>query len=151
MSTSNGRPGIVVAAVATLLGSSFATRASAQPPCSNASLRGEYAFQIDGANANGPFAAVGKNTYDGKGNLSGAIVISMNGKIVRANYTGAYNLLADCTGNKWATLDVLPLTVNFDFVVDSNLREIRMIVTDSGFTVSGTARKLFNGAGQHKK
>ena len=150
MSTSNTRPGIFVAVVTTLAMSSAATYASAEQPCNNASLRGDYAFQIDGTNGNGPFAAVGKNTYDGKGNLSGAIVISTNGAIIRASYIGGYTLNADCTGTKWATLDV-GLTVNFDFVVDSNLREIRMIVTDPGATVSGTARKLFNGDSQRKK
>jgi hypothetical protein len=151
MSASNRRPGIAFAVIATLTVASAATDARAEPPCSNASLRGDYAFQIDGTNGNGPFAAVGKNTYDGKGNLSGAIVISTNGTIIRTGYTGGYTVYPDCTGIKWANLDAIPVTVNFDFVVDSNLREIRMIVTDPGSTVSGTARKLFNGANQHKK
>jgi hypothetical protein len=34
-------------------------------------------------------------------------------------------------------------TVDFSFVIDDDLREIRMIVSDPGFAVSGTARKLF--------
>ena len=70
------------------------------------------------------------------------IVVSSNGAIIPAKYEGTYTLNADCTGIKSAALDV-GLTVNFYFVVDSDLREIRMIVTDPGFTVSGTARKLF--------
>ena len=142
MSTGIGR-GIVVAAVATLVISSLATHASADGRCNNASLLGSYAFQVDGTNVNGSFAAVGKNTYDGKGHLRGVMVISSNGMIIPTNYTGTYTLNADCTGIKSAALDALGLTVNFYFVVDSNLREIRMIVTDPGFTVSGTARKLF--------
>ena len=149
MSTGIGRR-IVVAAVATLLISSLATHASAQGRCDNASLLGSYAFQVDGSNINGPFAAVGKNSYDGKGHLKGAIVISSNGTIIPANYTGTYTLNADCTGIKSAALDI-GLTVNFYFVVDSNLREIRMIVSDPGFTVSGTARKLFTGAHSERK
>jgi hypothetical protein len=132
---------IIVAAVATLLISGFTTTASAQERCDNASLLGSYAFQVDGTNSNGPFAAVGKNTYDGKGHLKGMIVISSNGQIIPASYTGTYTLNANCTGVKSATLDI-GLTVNFSFVVDSNLRGIRMIVTDPGFTVSGTAKKL---------
>jgi hypothetical protein len=142
MSTGIGRRRIIVAVVATLLISSLATHASAQERCSNASLLGSYAFQVDGTNINGPFAAVGKNTYDGKGHLKGVILVSSNGAIIPANYTGTYTLNADCTGIKSAALDI-GLTVDFYFVVDSNLREIRMIVTDPGFTVSGSARKLF--------
>ena len=142
MSTGIGR-GIVVAAVATLVISSLATHASADGRCNNASLLGSYAFQVDGTNVNGSFAAVGKNTYDGKGHLRGVMVISSNGMILPTNYTGTYTLNADCTGIKSAALDALGLTVNFYFLVDSNLREIRMIVTDPGFTVSGSARKLF--------
>ncbi|SRR6266853_1233748 len=142
MSTGIGRRGIIVAVVGTLLISSLATRASAHERCNNASLLGSYAFQVDGANVNGPFAAVGKNSYDGKGHLTGVIVISSNGAIIPTTYTGTYTLDADCTGIKTAKLDI-GLTVNFYFVVDSNLREIRMIVSDPGFTVSGSARKLF--------
>lgn len=136
------KPGIAAAVFASLLISSFTTRLDARDRCTNASLKGSYAFQVDGTNANGPFAAVGKNTYDGKGHLKGVIVVSSNGAIIPAKYEGTYTLNADCTGIKSAALDV-GLTVNFYFVVDSDLREIRMIVTDPGFTVSGTARKLF--------
>jgi hypothetical protein len=146
MSIGIGRRRIVVAVVATLVISSLATQASAQAQCNNASLLGSYAFQVDGATVDGPFAAVGKNTYDGKGHLKGVIVISSNGTIIPTNipatYTGTYTLNADCTGIKSATLDI-GLTVNFYFVLDSNRRGIRMIVTNPGFTVSGTARKLF--------
>jgi len=134
-----------VTVVATLVVWSFATQARAEGRCSNASLVGSYAFQVDGSNIGGAFAAVGKNTYDGKGHLKGVIQVSSAGTNFNANYTGTYTLNADCTGIKSATLDLGPatLTVNFYFVVDSNTREIRMIVTDPGFTVSGTARKLF--------
>ena len=136
------KPGIVAAALGSLLISGFTTRLDAQDRCTNASLKGSYAFQVDGTNVNGPFAAIGKNTYDGKGHLKGVIVVSSNGAIIPAKYEGTYTLNADCTGIKSAALD-FGLTVNFYFVVDSDLREIRMIVTDPGFTVSGTARKLF--------
>ena len=145
MSSGTGPRRILVAVVATLVISSLATHASAQGRCNNASLLGSYAFQVDGTNINGPFAAVGKNSYDGNGHLKGVITISSNGVIIPATYTGTYTLNADCTGIKSAALDI-GLTVNFSFVVDSNLRGIRMIVTDPGFTVSGTARKLFTDA-----
>jgi hypothetical protein len=150
MSTGISRRGVIVTVLATLLISSLATHASAEGRCNNASLLGSYAFQVDGTNVNGPFAAVGKNSYDGKGHLKGVIVVSSNGAIIPTTYTGTYTLNADCTGIKSAALDI-GLTVDFYFVVDSNLREIRMIVTDPGFTVSGTARKLFTDANGRQK
>ena len=138
-----------IAALSTsLLLSSLATAASAEERCSNASLVGSYAFQVDGANISaplpggpGPFAAVGRNTYDGKGGMQGTIVISSNGVIINATYAGTYSVDADCTGVKSATLNV-GATVDFSFVIDDDLREIRMIVSDPGFAVSGSARKL---------
>ena len=150
MSTGIGRRRIIVTVVATLLISSLATHARAEGRCSNASLHGSYAFQVDG-NGNGPFAAVGRNTYDGKGVIGGAIVVSLNGAIISDTYTGTYTVNDDCTGIKSATLDKAGLTVNFYFVVDSNLRELRMIVTNPGFTVSGTARKLFTDTDRERK
>jgi hypothetical protein len=89
MTTGISHRRIVVAVVATLVISCLATRASAEERCSNASLLGSYAFQVDGTNVNGPFAAVGKNTYDGKGHLKGVITISSNGTIIPATYTDA--------------------------------------------------------------
>ena len=140
----------------TILLMSGAAGAGAQEQCTAASLDGSYAFQVDGANVSnpylppGPFAAVGRNTYDGKGHLGGSIVVSANGSIIPATYTGTYTVNPDCTGHKSALLS-LGLVVEFDFVIDDNLREIRMIVTRAGppnagvdgLTVSGTARKLF--------
>ena len=148
MSTAYSPVRIMAAVVTALLISSAAAPASAQQPCSDASLRGDYAFQVDGTNLNLSFAAVGKNTYDGKGGMRGVIVVSSNGTTIPpTSYTGTYALNADCTGIKSVTLDI-GLTVTFYFVVASNLREIRAIVTDPGFTVSGTGSKLFNGDSQ---
>jgi hypothetical protein len=125
-----------------------AAAASADERCSDASLRGSDAFRVDGTNVSvplpggpGPFAAVGKNTYDGNGRMTGVIVISSNGVIIPATYTGTYHVDANCTGFKSATLSVGP-TVDFVFAIDDDLHEIRMMVSDPGFVVSGSARKL---------
>ena len=67
----------IIATVATLLISSLATQVSAQERCNLASLQGSYAFRVDGTNVSnpylppGPFAAVGRNTYDGRGHMQG--------------------------------------------------------------------------------
>ena len=144
MTASNNRPGIAAAVVAGMLLTSSSAHAGTPEPCSNASLRGDYAFQIDGTNANGPFASVGKSTYDGRGGVTGVFFMSSNGTIIPVHYAGSYALQADCTGAKSIELDI-GIPVSFYLVVDDNLREIRFIGTDAGSTVSGTARKVFAG------
>jgi hypothetical protein len=148
-------PGIVAAVFASLIISGFATRLDAQDRCTNASLKGSYAFKVDGTNVSnpylplGPFAAVGKNTYDGRGLMRGVITISSNGLIINATYTGSYTVNANCTGVKSATLSI-GAVVDFFFVIDDDLREIQMVVTQAGppgsladgLTVAGSARKL---------
>lgn len=150
------KPGIVGAVFASLLISGFTTRLEAQDRCSNASLKGSYAFKVDGTNVSnpylplGPFAAVGKNTYDGRGHMRGVIIVSSNGSIIPATYTGVYTVNSNCTGVKSATLSI-GAVVDFFFVIDDDLREIQMVVTQAGppgsladgLTVSGSARKLF--------
>lgn len=144
-----------VAVVVSFVAISAATPALASGPCNTASLNGSYAFQVDGTNVSnpnlppGPFAAVGKNTYDGKGNMTGTITVSAAGLMIDTTYTGNYSVDGGCSGTKSATL-LSGLTVYFDFVIDSNGSGIQMIVTgagaDAGLTVSGNARKLFTGA-----
>ena len=138
---------IVLAACVSL--AAFATQAAAGERCTNAALVGSYAFSVARNNVDvllpggpGPFHAVGKNTYDGHGHMSGTIVISSNGVVIPAVFSGTYRVRPDCTGSKSAALSI-GATVNFEFVIDDDLREVRMIVSDAGFAVSGTARKLF--------
>jgi len=134
----------------------LAAHIDAQEQCNEASLHGSYAFRIDGTVQpnivgliQGPFAAVGRATYDGKGHMRGVIVASIGGVSsplltdhARFTFEGKYKLNSDCTGSKYATLNI-GATLNFDFVVTDNLRQIQMIVTDTGVSVSGSALKLF--------
>jgi hypothetical protein len=150
------RSKVVAAMFVSLLLPGFTTRLGAQDRCSLASLQGSYAFHVSGTNVSnpylpqGPFAAVGKNTYDGRGHMSGVIIVSASGTMITSGYTGTYTINSDCVGSKSASLDI-GLTVGFNFVMDDDLREIRMIVTGAaptgsalanGLTISGTARQL---------
>jgi hypothetical protein len=145
----------IVTVIGCLLMLSLSVGIDAQEQCNEASLHGSYAFLIDGTvQPNtvglipGPFAAVGRATYDGKGGMRGVIVASIGGVSTplltdqaRFTFEGKYKLNSDCTGSKYATLNI-GATLNFDFVVTDNLRQIQMIVTDTGVSVSGSARKL---------
>jgi hypothetical protein len=152
------RGGIGAALLAGLFVAGLPARGNAAEACSNATLRGSYAFRVDGLNVSnpylplGPFAAVGKNTYDGNGHMTGTIVISANGSVIPTTYTGTYTVNGDCTGFKSAAL-AIGATVQFDFVVAGNAREIQMIVTRAGppsalvdgLAVTGAARKIVTG------
>ena len=152
---------IVVAAVATLLileprdpcqcGGAMQQREPAWQLC----LQSRRHERLESAPAGGTFLGSWPNRYDGQGQMKGVILVSSNGVMIPASYTGTYTLGAKCTGSKSAALSI-GLTVDFDFVVDNNLRGIEMIVTQAGpanapaggLTISGSARKLFVEANQ---
>jgi len=115
--------------------------------CSNASLQGSFGFTSVGtllalpAPFAGPFAEVGRQTFDGDGGTDATATLSANGNIVRATVHGTYAVNPDCTGSM--TLFVLPFgsTVNLDFVVDDDGTEIRAIVTGAGAVESRIYKK----------
>jgi hypothetical protein len=118
--------------------------------CSNADLRGLYSFvasgTVTGKNPDGlplgAFAAAGKTMYDGSGNASGLIEVSLNGTIVSSAWQATYDVdPGTCTATKALTLAVNGATVNFFITFGDDFRELRFIATDAGTAISGTARK----------
>jgi hypothetical protein len=82
--------------------------------------------------------------------MSGVIALSSDGSIIPATYTGTHTVKGNCTGVKSAALSI-GAVVDFFIVIDDDLHEIQMVVTQAGppgsladgLTVSGSARKLF--------
>jgi hypothetical protein len=117
------------------------------PACSNASLQGSFGFTSVGtllalpAPFAGPFAEIGRQTFDGSGNTDFTATLSANGNIVRATGDGTYLVNPDCSGSM--TLHVLPFnsTVNLDFVIDDDGTELRAIVTGTGIVESRIYKK----------
>lgn len=115
--------------------------------CSNASLRGSFGFTSSGAliaappPLAGPFAEIGRQTFDGSGNTDATATLSANGNSRTVTVDGTYLVNPDCTGSM--TLLVAPFgsTVNLDFVVDDDGQELRAIVTGSGAVESRVYRK----------
>jgi hypothetical protein len=117
--------------------------------CSKASLQGSFGYTSTGtlttayvpAPYAGPFAEVGRQTFDGKGNTEATATVSSNGSITPVTVKGRYTVNPDCTGTM--TLDVSPFdsTVDVDFVIDANGAEIRAIVTDAGVIESRAYEK----------
>ena len=112
--------------------------------CSNATLRGSFGYTSTGALTTsyvpaplaGPFAEVGRQTFDGKGATDATATLSANGNIVAVTIEGTYTVDPDCTGTM--TLDVSPLgaTVHLDFLISADGSTLRAIVVDTGVVES---------------
>jgi hypothetical protein len=119
--------------------------------CSNATLHGSFGYTATGTLLvsavpppfAGPFAEVGRQTFDGNGNTEAIATLSANGNIAKVTIQGTYAVNPDCTGSM--TLNVLPLnvTAHADFVIDNDGAELRTIGTDSGGVESRVYRKQF--------
>jgi len=110
--------------------------------CSNATLRGSFGFTSIGTLLNfpppfaGPFAEVGRQTFDGRGSTDATATASRNGNIAKLTLQGTYVVDSDCTGSM--TLAIVDPFVGppfrADFVIDDDGTELRVIV----YTVSGS-------------
>jgi hypothetical protein len=144
---------IVFAAVFALFGAPHA-RAWEDKECSKATLEGGFGYTGTGAllaayvgpTDAGPFAEVGRQTFDGKGQTEATAILSANGDISQVTVEGTYTVKSDCTGTM--TLNVSPFgsTVDLNFVIDKDGSEIRAIVSDANVIESRVYRKQFNGA-----
>ena len=119
--------------------------------CSNATLQGNFGYTSTGTLLPsfvpppyaGPFAEVGRQAFDGKGNTDATATLSSNGNINKVTIQGTYAVNADCTGSMTLNIPALAATVTADFVIDDDGAELRAIVTDSGVVESRVYRKQF--------
>ena len=116
--------------------------------CSNASLKGTFAYTGTGfivtpAAFAGPFAEVGTQTFDGKGATTTTFTASQNGNIFQTTFTGTYTVNPDCTGTFNLSAPALGITVTLFFVIDDNLNEFQAVETLPGAVVTRIARKQF--------
>jgi hypothetical protein len=108
--------------------------------CSKATLWGSFGYTSTGTLLAsyapppfaGPFAEVGRQTFDGKGNTDATATLSANGNIVKATIEGTYTVNPDCTGSMTLNVSPLDVTVHADFVIGADGAELRAIVSDSG-------------------
>jgi hypothetical protein len=135
--------------------------------CSNASLRGTWAYTETGSVIvpTGPgttmtvlAAATGTYTFDGDGEFTGDQYSSANGTISHDTKQGTYTMNPDCTGmlDLWVTnqAGVLARHSMWSIVIADNGREMRSIMTSMLALPSNTplspimtmtATKLFPG------
>ena len=125
-------------------------RADDHRGCSDASLQGSFGFTSTGTllalppPLAGQFGEIGRQTFDGRSNTDGTATLSANGNIVRVTFQGTYQVNSDCTGSM--TLYVLPIgtTANFDFVIDDDGAELRVIVVEPGVVETRVYKKQFS-------
>lgn len=143
----------VTAAVTALAVSLAPTALADDKGCSNASLRGTFAYTSTGSIATppaiaGPFVEVGTQTFDGRDGTTAAAMSSQNGNISPLTVTGTYTVNSDCTGTMTlqVTFPGVPtFPVDVYFVVDDSGDEFQAIETDSGLVITRVGRKLYKG------
>jgi len=126
------------------------TAKAADKGCSNATLRGTYAYTSTGfivapPEIAGPAAEVGTQTFDGNGATTATATISTNGSVQQLSIVGTYTLNPDCTGT--FTLQVSPfgITVHVLFVIDDGGDGFQAMETDAGLVITRIGRRLYPG------
>ena len=136
-------------AIATTLAVSVATTARAgDQECSDATVKGTFAYTSTGfitspPDLAGPFASVGTQTFDGNGGTTAAAWVSQNGTILPVTITGTYTVDPDCTGTFTVEIAPVGITAHVFFAIDENGAEFRALQTDPGIVVTGIARRQF--------
>jgi hypothetical protein len=81
-----------------VLSLAFGIQAQDKENCSDATLHGSYGLHATGTTPSGDFVAVGRFTFDGKGNLTGKLFVRVAGNNIEPPaFTGTYSVSPDCT------------------------------------------------------
>jgi hypothetical protein len=121
-------------------------RAQAAPgQCSNQTLNGSYAFEIDGQILSGPFAGLlrglAMTDFDGRGNLSQVDFATLNGIPRWTGWrpvTGTYQINADCTGEAVLNPSDGSPSLHLYLVVANHGQEIKTVVAGNATGSRGT-------------
>ena len=115
--------------------------------CSNGTLKGTFAYTATGfivaAPAPvGPYAEAGTQTFDGKGGITAAGMVSANGNVAPAPNTGTYTLNPDCTGT--FTLQIAPgIASHFYFVLAASGDVFQALCLDPVAVITRIGRRQY--------
>jgi hypothetical protein len=121
-------------------------RAQAAPgQCSNQTLNGSYAFEIDGQILSGPFAGLLRGLamthFDARGNLDQVDFATLNGIPRWTGWrpvTGTYQINADCTGEAVLNPSDGSPSLHLFLVVANHGQEIKTVVAGNATGSRGT-------------
>jgi len=141
---------LAIVAVTTLALGIASTANAEDKGCSEATLRGTFAYTSTGSIVAaplppivGPYAEVGTLYFDGKGDITFTFNASQNGSVGPGSATGNYTVKEDCTGTFTETSD--GFTSHFNFVLDDNWNGLQAICQDTGVVVTRIGRREFPG------
>jgi hypothetical protein len=129
----------------------------AQPRCSERTVKGTYAFGIQGnVEGVGPIAASGTTAFDGKGKttISGFINTRTGDPAIEATFFGTYTVNPeDCTGSAIFDIPAPGLfgkftELRFEAVIVNNGAEIRYLIITPGVVFAGSSTRQFPGTHQ---
>jgi hypothetical protein len=132
------------------LASAPSARAADDKVCSNATLAGTFGYTITGVVLSappplaGPFASVGRQSFDGKGHTSATAFASANGNPLQLFINGTYVVNPDCTG--LFSIIISPLGTAPSpvyFVIDNDGQEIRAIAAGQGQVTTYIGKRQF--------
>lgn len=112
--------------------------------CSTAGFRGSYSYNGDGTvQGIGPMALTGIFTVDGAGHISGQEMVSLNGNIMPATYTGTYTVGANCMGTAQYQMQVGGSTLyrQVALALANRMRDVYFMSVVPGSVVSGAGKK----------
>lgn len=112
--------------------------------CSTAAFEGRYSYNGEGTvQGVGPMALTGTFTVDGAGRISGQELVSLNGTIVPATYTGTYTVGSNCMGTAQYQMQVGGSTLNRQvaLALANRMRDVYYMSSVPGSTVTGTGKK----------
>ncbi|MBY0504389.1 MAG: hypothetical protein K2X03_10785 [Bryobacteraceae bacterium] len=112
--------------------------------CSNNSLRGTYAYTINGTvnganNTAVTNSQVGRIVFNGTGGYTGFLVAAAEGAVGVAEFTGTYAVDSSCVGAGKSVVN--GTSTDFDFVVVNGGNDFNMVLRAAGATLSGAGTK----------
>jgi hypothetical protein len=150
MKRSNTSKTFAIAAVTALaLAIAPTAKAQAYKGCSNATLRGTFAYTVTGSLVAapaplGPYAEVGAQTFDGNGVTIVAGMSNTNGTAAATSRTGTYTVNADCTGT--FSIDIRPgISSHYFFVIANDGSAYQAVCLDPVAVITRFGTRLYPG------
>ena len=116
--------------------------------CSNATIKGTYAFTIHGQillpdGSNLVVDGLAKQIFDGNGKLTQLDAVAINGNVAPGwrPGTGTYSVSPNCTGALTIVIENMP-DLHVQFIVAQSGNKIHQVVIDPGFATTSEGERL---------